>query len=88
MKLCFVYIFVTGNFFTKYPRHRKLISINKRHTSHLNPEFNLRHDWNSLLSHDPELLMTKYSKKMFPPADDLVKYLHDYQVSNELKDYV
>lgn len=45
-----------GSFFTRYPRHRKLISINKRHTGKANAEFNLRHDWNSLLSHDPRLL--------------------------------
>ncbi|XP_012939152.1 FAD-dependent oxidoreductase domain-containing protein 2 [Aplysia californica] len=68
-----------GSFYETYPRHRKLISINKRHTGQVNPEFNLRHDWNSLLSHDPDLLVTKYSKEMFPHADVLVKYLKDYQ---------
>eukprot|EP00750_Incisomonas_marina_P033442 INCI9871.1.p1 GENE.INCI9871.1~~INCI9871.1.p1 ORF type:complete len:548 (+),score=69.81 INCI9871.1:327-1970(+) len=39
-------------FFAKYPRHRNLISINKkstpRHGQH--PDFRMRHDWNSLLS--------------------------------------
>lgn len=28
------------------PRHRKLISINKRYTGKTNAEFNLRYDWN------------------------------------------
>lgn len=37
-----------------------------------NKEFNMRHDWNSLLSDDESLLMTRYSKKFFPNADDLV----------------
>jgi thioredoxin reductase len=38
-----------GNFFRKYPRQRGLISINKVNTGTDDPEFNLRHDWNSLL---------------------------------------
>ena len=40
-----------------------------------NKEFNMRHDWNSLLSDDDSLLMTHYSKKFFPDADDLVSSL-------------
>ncbi|XP_017658248.1 FAD-dependent oxidoreductase domain-containing protein 2 isoform X2 [Nannospalax galili] len=67
-----------GSFFTRYPRHRKLISINKRHTGKANPEFNLRHDWNSLLSHDPRLLFRHYSQAYFPDAGDMVRYLRDF----------
>lgn len=67
-----------GSFFTRYPRHRKLISINKRHTGKANPEFNLRHDWNSLLSHDPRLLFRHYSQDYFPDARDMVRYLGDF----------
>ena len=37
-----------------------------------NKEFNLRHDWNSLISDDETLRMTLYSKEFFPPADVLV----------------
>ncbi|PVD38202.1 hypothetical protein C0Q70_00813 [Pomacea canaliculata] len=69
----------TGQFFIDYPRHRKLISINKRHTGKTNKEFNLRHDWNSLLSDDESLLFRHYSKEMFPHADQLLRYLRDYQ---------
>ncbi|KAL8620878.1 hypothetical protein ACOMHN_047049 [Nucella lapillus] len=69
----------SGNFFVTYPRHRKLISINKRYTGKTNKEFNLRHDWNSILSDDESLLFREYSKEMFPHADVLVDYLHDYQ---------
>ncbi|XP_027729225.1 FAD-dependent oxidoreductase domain-containing protein 2 [Vombatus ursinus] len=67
-----------GSFFTRYPRHRKLISINKRYTGKVNSEFNLRHDWNSLLSHDQRLLFRHYSKAYFPHADDMVRYLGDF----------
>lgn len=70
---------VSGNFFVQYPRHRKLISINKRWTGKTNKEFNLRHDWNSLLSDDESLKFTKYSKVMFPTADRYLDYLRDYQ---------
>nr|KAG5709729.1 hypothetical protein BaRGS_027754 [Batillaria attramentaria] len=62
-----------------YPRHRTLISINKRNTGKTNKEFNLRHDWNSLLSDDESLLFRHYSKEMFPHADRLLDYLRDYQ---------
>ncbi|KAG8511119.1 FAD-dependent oxidoreductase domain-containing protein 2 [Galemys pyrenaicus] len=67
-----------GSFFTRYPRHRKLISINKLHTGKANAEFNLRHDWNSLLSHDPTLLFKHYSRAYFPDASDMVRYLGDF----------
>lgn len=67
-----------GSFFTRYPRHRKLISINKRHTGKANAEFNLRHDWNSLLSDDPHLLFRHYSQAYFPDASDMVRYLGDF----------
>ncbi|GGS40144.1 NAD(P)-binding domain-containing protein [Streptomyces griseoviridis] len=67
-----------GTFFTRFPRHRQLISINKVHTGYRDPELRLRMDWNSLLSDDPELLFTRYSDDYFPRADDLVRYLADY----------
>lgn len=37
-------------------------------------EFNLRHDWNSLLSNDQTFLMSQYSQDYYPQADDLVKF--------------
>nr|KAG5709720.1 hypothetical protein BaRGS_027745 [Batillaria attramentaria] len=67
------------HFFEDFPRHRTLISINKRNTGKINKEFNLRHDWNSLLSDDESLLFRHYSKEMFPHADRLLDYLRDYQ---------
>ncbi|MBF9133209.1 NAD(P)-binding domain-containing protein [Plantactinospora sp. S1510] len=67
-----------GTFFTTYPRHRQLISINKIWTGSDDPEFNLRADWNSLLTDDPALLFKNYSRRYFPDADDLVRYLADF----------
>jgi thioredoxin reductase len=67
-----------GSFFNHYPRHRTLISINKRHTGSKNREFSFRHDWNSLISHDPSLLMKHYTDDYFPQADIYVRYLQDY----------
>jgi thioredoxin reductase len=67
-----------GTFFRTFPRHRTLISINKVHTGSDDPEINLRADWNSLLSDDPDLLFTRYSARYFPAADDFVRYLEDF----------
>jgi len=67
-----------GTFFTRYPRHRQLISINKVYTGYSDPELNLRMDWNSLLSDDPDLLFGRYSEEYFPRADDFVRYLGDF----------
>ncbi|XP_025062668.1 FAD-dependent oxidoreductase domain-containing protein 2 isoform X2 [Alligator sinensis] len=74
-----------GSFFALYPRHRKLISINKRYTGKSNSEFNLRHDWNSLLSHDSRLLFRHYSRDFFPHADTMVRYLEDFASRLELQ---
>ncbi|XP_077982946.1 FAD-dependent oxidoreductase domain-containing protein 2-like [Glandiceps talaboti] len=67
-----------GSFFIQYPRHRKLISINKIYTGRTNKEFNFRHDWNSLISDDEDLLIGRYTEDFFPHADVMVKYLSDY----------
>ncbi|XP_072299588.1 FAD-dependent oxidoreductase domain-containing protein 2 [Eucyclogobius newberryi] len=68
-----------GSFFNKYPRHRKLISINKIHTGSNNREFNLRHDWNSLLSDKPDLLFRRVSSEFYPAADAFPLYLSLYE---------
>jgi thioredoxin reductase len=67
-----------GTFFETFPRHRQLISINKPHTGSADPEFNLRMDWNSLLSDNEDLLFTRYTGRYFPDAGDMVRYLGDY----------
>ncbi|WP_053717759.1 NAD(P)-binding domain-containing protein [Saccharothrix sp. NRRL B-16348] len=73
-----------GAFFTRFPRHRTLISINKPNTGWDDPELNLRTDWNSLLSDDPSLLFTGYTPRYFPHADDMVRYLADFAAEHEL----
>jgi len=73
-----------GTFFRTFPRHRQLISINKRFTGTNDAEFNLRMDWNSILS-DGGPLFTDYSKRYFPAADDMVRYLTDYATATDLK---
>ena len=67
-----------GEFFKKFPRHRTLISNNKVYTGYDDPEVNLRFDWNSLLTDDAPLPFKEYTRKYFPDADTMVKYLCDY----------
>lgn len=73
-----------GHFFDRFPRHRQLISINKPHTGIDDPEFNLRMDWNSLLSDRDDLLFTGYTPRYFPDAADMVRYLGDFAAKLEL----
>ena len=74
-----------GSFYAKYPIHRFLLSINKNHNFYDEHEFNLRHDWNSLLCDDPELQFRNYSEDLYPSADDLHRYLVDFAEKNHLK---
>uniref|UniRef100_A0A8C8IMP2 FAD-dependent oxidoreductase domain-containing protein 2 n=1 Tax=Oncorhynchus tshawytscha TaxID=74940 RepID=A0A8C8IMP2_ONCTS len=62
-----------GSFF-----NMKLISINKIYTGRRNREFNLRHDWNSLLSDRPDLLLQRVSRELYPDADSFPRYLSMY----------
>lgn len=70
---------------SRFPRHRKLISINKIHTGSANKEFNLRHDWNSLLSDKSSLLFKRLSSEFYPPADTYPLYLSIFQKELGLK---
>ena len=75
-----------GSFFQKYPRHGKLLSINKRYTGKTNDDFNLRHDWNSLLCHDyAEFNMKKFSQEFYPSSNDYFKYLQAFTSRYQLK---
>ena len=74
-----------NNHFRNYPRHRQLISINKRFTGSSDPDFNLRHDWNSLLTTNPsQPPFTTYSTELYPSANDLCTYLDDVAQSHAL----
>ena len=74
-----------GAFFSHYPRHRTLLSINKRATGRDDPEFNLRHDWNSLICDDPTLRLTEMTADYFPSADSLVDYLGRFAAAYALR---
>ena len=74
----------SGTFFKNFPRHKKLISINKVYTGYDNSDINLRWDWNSLLN-DEEILFKNYSRQYFPHTDDLVQYLNDFAARTQLK---
>lgn len=74
-----------GTFFKTYPRHRRLISINKVYTGYKDKELNMRWDWNSLVSDSEEMLFKHYSKEYFPPADVLPRYLSDFEQFFQLK---
>ncbi|GHE28445.1 pyridine nucleotide-disulfide oxidoreductase [Streptosporangium violaceochromogenes] len=74
-----------GRFFTRFPRHRRLISLNTMHTRSDDPEIRLRWDWNSLLSDDPSLLFPYYSDDYFPSPDDLRRYLTDFHTTHDLR---
>ncbi|WP_158845571.1 NAD(P)-binding domain-containing protein [Saccharothrix deserti] len=71
-----------GTFFTRFPRHRKLISINKVHTGWDDPELRLRTDWNSLLSDERAPLFTARTPRYFPDADEMVGYLSDFAAAH------
>uniref|UniRef100_A0A1I8GTJ6 FAD/NAD(P)-binding domain-containing protein n=1 Tax=Macrostomum lignano TaxID=282301 RepID=A0A1I8GTJ6_9PLAT len=76
---------IAGSFFQSYPRHGKLISINKRWVDSRNTEYAMRHDWNSLLTEGSEpLLFRSYSQELFPPREAMVAYLNDYWRVNNL----
>ncbi|MFH8592683.1 NAD(P)-binding domain-containing protein [Streptomyces rimosus] len=74
-----------GTFFTRFPRHRTLISINKVHTGWDDPELNMRTDWNSLLSDERTPLFTARTPRYFPAADEMVGYLADFAATHRLR---
>lgn len=67
-----------GRFFTRFPRHRTLISTNKVYTGQDDPEVNLRWDWNSLLTDDHRLPFKQFDRSYFPNADAMVRYLEAF----------
>lgn len=67
-----------GSFFEKYPRHGKLLSINKVYTGCPDLDSRLRYDWNSLLTDDESLQFSEFSSAYFPTAQELVRYLRAF----------
>eukprot|EP00039_Didymoeca_costata_P011455 m.160913 g.160913 ORF g.160913 m.160913 type:complete len:604 (-) comp15178_c0_seq5:163-1974(-) len=64
-----------GCFFARYPRKRKLISINKQYHEGHSHDFGLRHDWHSLLGTEHMSSFSSFSRAYYPEADDLKYYL-------------
>lgn len=70
--------------FEQFPRHRTLISINKRFTRSEDPEFKMRHDWNSLLTEQLDFTFRDYDPNFFPSAENLLRYMNDFAARFEL----
>ena len=69
----------SAQFFSQFPVHRVLNSINRRFTRSGDLEFNLRHDWNSLLGSEKTVgLFTTWSEEYWPPADRIVEYINAF----------
>ena len=74
---------ISASFFNKYPHSKQLISLNKAFTGKDDADFNLRHDWNSLLN-DESLLFKQYSEELYPNSTALYSYLNDFANNNKL----
>eukprot|EP00435_Cladocopium_sp_Y103_P032328 s3873_g8.t1 len=66
-----------GSFFRRFPVHRMLISLNKRHTRSSSPEFRMRHDWNSLLG-------TGWSKSLTFPISSGGETTNQYSMEGNM----
>ena len=67
-----------ASFYSQYPRRRDLISFNRVNTLFEDPRIKLRFDWNSLLTDDHSFPFSNFSRKLYPKADDLVRYLNSF----------
>jgi thioredoxin reductase len=74
-----------ASFFCKFPRHRRLISINKPNTGIDDPQTNLRWDWHSLLDDDITQRFSRHCVDYYPLADDYVKYLNNFAIRNNVE---
>ncbi|CAJ1413948.1 unnamed protein product [Effrenium voratum] len=77
-----------GSFFEHYPRHRRLISLNKRNVrENRSADFAFRHDWNTLIDVREEAQrpapVTARSKELFPHASVLTDYLREFAMEQE-----
>lgn len=74
-----------GAYFRRFPRHRKLLSINKLYTGYADRERQRRWDWNSLLGPDDDVPFSAYSRDYFPDASVLARYIDDYARRHRLR---
>ncbi len=73
-----------GTYFHKYPRHDRLISINKVHTGFDDPALNMRWDWNSLLTDDHSVLFKHHTDEYLPNRKHLTDYLERFAAEGNL----
>ncbi|MBV1860897.1 MAG: NAD(P)-binding domain-containing protein [Nannocystaceae bacterium] len=74
-----------GSFFHNYPRHDRLLSINKVYTGYPDLESRRRYDWNALLCDDEALQFREFSSDYFPTAAQLVAYLEAFAAHYDLR---
>src|SRR5438309_4651161 len=74
-----------GSFWRLYPRSRRLISFNRVHSIYDDPELQLRWDWNSLLTDGYEAPFRDYSRRLYPHAEEMRRYLQDFARRYELR---
>ena len=76
-----------GSFFGKFPRSRKMSSLNRKYVYGADEidEISYRYDSNSLLSDDYSLKFSKYTLDQYPHADVYQQYLQDYGKKHNLK---
>ena len=74
-----------GTFFEKFPRHKRLNSFNKTNNWFEEPDFNLRYDWHSFLTHDLSFPFRGYSEQIFPDRASFAKYIQDFRDHFNLK---
>jgi thioredoxin reductase len=75
---------IPGSFFRKFPRSRSLISFNKKSSVYSDPELQLRWDWNSLLTDNYEFMFAEFSDRLYPRAEELLRYLRKFAERYEL----
>jgi len=73
-----------GAFYERFPRHGKLISINKVHNGYDERRAQLRYDWNSLLCDDDGFNFQNYTDEYYPSATLYARYLRDYAARFDL----
>jgi thioredoxin reductase len=66
-----------GAFYDKFPHSGKLVSYNKVYTGNENYEYNLRTDWNSLVSEE-KYTLKEFSLDIYPSRKDYVRYLNEF----------
>lgn len=77
---------VVGSFFSKYPRLKNLISINKTNNYTFDDELydTMRYDWNSLLTEGNTIRLNQFTDDFYPKSDDFIEYLKFFSCKLDL----